>query len=127
MIQSYFSSLKTALILSPVIRSYHVTREIVKDLEGYLRIQAYLINDGQLDIFVYVNSNQKISLEKYSFHWQDKNKNLVMRWDNAPHYRELENFPHHLHLESETRPSSEPYFMDVLSEIEKRLKGIDPS
>jgi hypothetical protein len=87
LIQSYFSALKTALILSPVIRSYHVTREIVKDLEGYLRIQAYLINDGQLDIFIYVNSNQEISLEKYSFHWQDKNKNLVMRWDNAPHHR----------------------------------------
>lgn len=44
-----------------------------------------------------------------------------MRWDNAPHHRELENFPHHLHLERETRPSAEPYFMDVLSEIEKRL------
>ncbi|MEM7655305.1 MAG: DUF6516 family protein [Bacteroidota bacterium] len=23
----------------------------------------------------------------YSFHWQDKEGNLRLRWDNAPHYR----------------------------------------
>lgn len=95
---------------------------MVKDLEGYLRIQASLVDNGQMDIFIYVTSNLKITLEKYSFHWQDKDKKLVMRWDNAPHHRELENFPHHLHLEGETRPSTEPHFMDVLRELERRLK-----
>jgi len=95
----------------PVIKSYHLTREMIKDLEVYLRIRAFMVDNGQMDIFIYVTSNHEITLEKYSFHWQDKDKKLVMRWDNAPHHLELENFPHHLHLEEETRPSAEPYFM----------------
>lgn len=122
LIQSYFSSVKTALILSTAIESYHVIREIIKDLEGYLRIRATLVDNGQLDLFIYVYSNRKINIQKYSFHWQDKDKNLVMRWDNAPHHQELENYPHHLHLKGETRPSTEPYFMDILKNIEKKLK-----
>lgn len=121
LIQSYFSQLKTALILSTAIESYQVTREIVKDLEGYLRIRASLIDGGQFDIFIYVISNQEISIVKYSFHWQDKDKKLVMRWDNAPHHQELDNFPHHLHLEDETKPSTEPYYMDILKIIEDKM------
>lgn len=62
MIQSYFSSVKTALILSTAIKHYRITREMVKDLEGYLRIQASLVDNGQMDIFIYVTSN----LENYS-------------------------------------------------------------
>ena len=54
LIQSYFSSVKTALILSTAIESYHVIREIIKDLEGYLRIRATLVDNGQLDLFIYV-------------------------------------------------------------------------
>jgi hypothetical protein len=56
LIPSYFAQLKTALILSSVIDSYQVTRELVKDLEGYIRIKARLVDDGQLDIFIYTTS-----------------------------------------------------------------------
>jgi hypothetical protein len=114
--------LKTALILSTSIESYQIIREIVKDLEGYLRIRASLIDGGQLDIFIYVISNHKISIKKYSFHWQDKDKKLVMRWDNAPHHPGLDNFPHHLHLEGETKPSTEPYFINILKKIEDEVE-----
>ena len=99
-----------------------MTKEFVKDLEGYLRIRASLVDNGQLDIFIYVTSNKKITLEKYSFHWQDKNKNLVLRWDNAPHHRELENFPHHLHIKGDAKPSVEPNFMDIIQKIEVRSR-----
>jgi len=46
----------------------------------------------------------------------------VKRWDNAPHHSELENFPHHLHFEGEIRPSTEPYFMDIIKKIEETIK-----
>lgn len=62
-----------------------------------------------------------MTIKKYSFHWQDKDKNRIRRWDNAPHHPELENFPHHRHLEGEIKPSSGTDFRDVLAEIEKKL------
>ncbi|WP_457613933.1 toxin-antitoxin system TumE family protein [Methanocaldococcus sp.] len=36
----------------------------------------------------------------YSFHWQDKNGDLIVRWDNAPHYRNIKTFPHYKHTKN---------------------------
>ncbi|MFQ6016483.1 MAG: DUF6516 family protein [Anaerolineae bacterium] len=35
-----------------------------------------------------------------------KAEQRVIGWDNAPHYRELENFPHHFHREDSTPVTS---------------------
>ena len=37
------------------------------------------------------------SERNYSFHWQDQNDALIMRWDNAPHHDKITTFPHHKH------------------------------
>jgi hypothetical protein len=34
---------------------------------------------------------------KYKYQWQSKDGNLISRWDNVPHYPDLETFPHHIH------------------------------
>ena len=48
----------------------------------------------------------------------DKDKNLIRRWDNASHYPQLENFPHHIHI-SETNITSGKLvnIFEVLDEI----------
>jgi hypothetical protein len=42
----------------------------------------------------------------YRYHFQDSQDNLVFRYDNTPHFPDLESFPHHKHL-SNTVISSE--------------------
>lgn len=49
-------------------------------------------------------------------------KNLIMRWDNAPHHREIETFPHHVHEGAEIKPSVEPSFAIILRKIGKDYK-----
>lgn len=39
---------------------------------------------------------------------------LIRRWDNAPHHRELPNFPHHLHDENDVLSSEDVNLADVL-------------
>jgi len=74
------------------------------------------LRDGtELHIFEYVDSGlHKID---YSFHWQNKEKKLIKRWDNAPHHKEIETFPHHLHNGEAIMSSAEPTFVDVLKKI----------
>ena len=67
MIRNYFISLKASLILSPVIESYQVIRELITDLEGYLRIQAFLVDKGQLNTFIYVTSNKECHYQEVQF------------------------------------------------------------
>jgi len=36
-----------------------------------------------------------MELVRYSYDWLDIDNKLKIGWDNAPHHKKLENFPHH--------------------------------
>ncbi|WP_369750793.1 DUF6516 family protein [Methanocaldococcus sp. FS406-22] len=55
-------------------------------------------------------------------HWQDKNGDLIIRWDNAPHYKNIKTFPHHKHTKNGVEESDEVCLEDVLKYIENYLK-----
>jgi hypothetical protein len=38
-----------------------------------------------------------IEIVTYSFHWADAEGQLLKRWDNTPHFPDLDGFPHHVH------------------------------
>jgi hypothetical protein len=57
----------------------------------------------------------------YSYHWQDKEKRLITRWDNAPHHPEIETFPHHVHEGEYIKPSEEPTFVETLKKIGDKI------
>jgi len=56
-------------------------------------------------------------LLKYSYYWFTANNKLIMGWDNAPHHRELDSFPHHKHSEKGIEPSTEQNLPDVIEYI----------
>ena len=35
---------------------------------------------------------------KYAYHWENKNGDLICRWDNAPHWPDIKTYPHHKHV-----------------------------
>ena len=35
---------------------------------------------------------------KYAYHWQDREGNLICRWDNSAHWPEIATYPHHKHV-----------------------------
>ena len=99
-IRQRFDTIEALLIENPVIISYEVLRCEIASSDGKLRIKAVLSDGGTLELFEYVaESGGYIHLLKYSFHWQDTQAKLKKRWDNAPHYPNLPNSPHHIHLE----------------------------
>jgi hypothetical protein len=122
LIGEYFSKVNAALIISPVINSFSIKREIKKELEGYIRIDAVLKNNDQLEIFLYVTVNENIKIEKYRVHWQDKNGKLIRRWDNAPHHRKIETFPHHIHKDGNVYPHKPIGIIHLIEYLEKEIK-----
>lgn len=64
---------------------------------GLLRYKLTL-RGGLLEMFeLFQIVEEKERISKYSFHWQDKNGNLLKRWDNAAHHPELSTGPNHVH------------------------------
>ena len=58
---------------------------------------------------------------KYSYHWQDSNCNLISRWDNSSHHKEMSTFPHHKHLPAGVVPSKERTVEDILKIIKNNI------
>ncbi|MDI6655362.1 MAG: DUF6516 family protein [Candidatus Hydrothermarchaeota archaeon] len=80
-----------------------------------------LIDDSTLFFTEYsTSSKDKIFRDKYSFHWQKRDK-MIIRWDNAPHHREISTFPHHAHKGGRVLRSKEMTLEKVLEVIEKEM------
>jgi hypothetical protein len=80
-----------------IIQAYKITRFEQVGSSFRLRAQLEFI-DGSL---LYLRETVLEGIErKYSYHWQNADGNLLIRWDNAPDW-EIETFPHHKHVGSQ--------------------------
>jgi hypothetical protein len=53
----------------------------------------------------------------YRYHFQDKENKLVFRYDNTPHFPDLDSFPHHKHSMGEVIASDKPSIPMIIQEI----------
>lgn len=114
----YVESVKERLSTDSIVTRFDVIREFASLEEGFIRGRANLMNGDVLDFSEFVQQLDSLESISYRFHWMDKDKNLIRRWDNALHYPHLENFPHHIHI-SETNITSGKLvnIFEVLDEI----------
>ena len=101
----------------PIVSSY----EILDFKQGsqfyYLKVKVKLTDGSTLQVRMFVSDQDY----NYSYHWQNENEKLIIRWDNSPHHPELETFPHHKHINNEVAKSLEISLEEVLLFIQKRL------
>ncbi len=120
MIGDYFEFLKKVANKNTEVVNFRLIREVIGVKKGFIRFIIELRDGSELHVFEYVDSYlHKID---YSYHWQDKEKRLITRWDNAPHHPEIKTFPHHVHEEEEIKPSQEPTFVEILKKLEKGFR-----
>jgi hypothetical protein len=58
----------------------------------------------------------------YRYHFQDKDNNLIFRYDNTPHFPGLNTFPHHKHLPDAVIDAKRPSVFEVLKEVNELLE-----
>lgn len=124
-IPAYLSQIELALVGSPVIAEYYVVRSWANTDDGYLRLRATLANGDFLEAAEYfVLDRDQILTIDYHHQWMDGHKQVLRRrWDSAPDHPELDNFPHHIHLGSETRviPGHPLSLIELLNILEDEL------
>jgi hypothetical protein len=109
----YLSKIDELICGSPGIISIDVIRRSIWTTEvetiGMYRYKIVLDNGDLLELTErIVEKKGELSVIKYRHHWQQKDGTIINRWDNAPHYRNVDTFPHHLHEGSETNIISHP-------------------
>ena len=81
---------------STFVKSHSINDFRKSETVFYLNIKIHFVNNSELHVREYLDTDHR----KYSFHWQSSNGDLIIRWDNAPHFHNLITFPHHKHLAS---------------------------
>ena len=102
-----------------LISSYEVLDFRENQYGFFLKLKVIFIDQSILFSKEYFT----IDIRNYSYHWQDKNKKLLVRWDNAPFHKNIETFPHHKHIGKKTFPSYEIGLTDILNYICNSLEG----
>ncbi len=120
-IDEHFAFIESLLLESPSVIAYQVTQRLVGLTDGKMRVKVDLAGGGLAEFFEYVAADPAVRLVKYSFHCQSVSGKLWRRWDNAPHFPQLPNAPHHAHLADGTVISSAqpPDIAAVLLELEQ--------
>lgn len=72
-----------------------------------------------------VQRGSTIFRNEYAYHYQAADGALLFRYDNSPHYPDIETFPHHKHVRAGASelvtPARPPDLIGVLREIETML------
>jgi len=93
-----------------------ITKTLVEPDIELIKANATL-KDGSV---LYVSEVAGAGFRDYSYHWQ-KGDELMKRWDNAPHHKELPDFPHHVHEGANILSGPAVNLTDVLAYIETEL------
>ncbi len=100
-----------------IVVELSISKTLVEPDVEMIKANATL-KDGSI---LYISEAVGEGWREYSYHWQRKGE-LIRRWDNAPHYNGLRNFPHHTHKGNQVLPCDDVNLTDVLAYIEKEIK-----
>ncbi|HBQ27875.1 MAG TPA: hypothetical protein DD719_00335 [Desulfotomaculum sp.] len=108
------SHILTLLSANSLVTNVIVVEINIEPKTQSLRVKAAL----KKDFVLHINESIGESYRRYSYHLQKDNK-MILRWDNAPHWKEIKTFPFHLHVPDRERPieCNEVFIDDVFLEI----------
>ena len=123
--QFYLNQIKSELITNSIVLSFSIVEEQDMEERGYLRARLTLINGDFLEVAEYfMITNNNCKTVRYRYQWMDQSQKILRRrWDNVPHFPNLPNFPHHIHINSEENvyPSECLNILQLLLLLESEL------
>ena len=103
-LHQYMTAIKETLSNSPAIASIDIVDERVLLNHGYFRARLTLTNTNFLEIAEsFALQDDQLNTMDYRYQWMDASKQVLKkRWDSVKHFPYLPNFPHHIHIGSES-------------------------
>jgi hypothetical protein len=124
LIDAYYQALLQVIDQNPLVVSKTIALKKYTDLIGYIRGALAFLDGSTLHFREYLDFEETDPKRDYSYHYRH-GPQLVFRYDNTPHHRQLPTFPHHVHRHSETEVHScpQPDLAGVLAEIHTLVTG----
>jgi hypothetical protein len=114
--QSNIASIIQKYVDDGYILSFNFSVDARSNYIGFIQGSLELFQGSRLFFREYVDLQESIEKLSYSFHYQDRENNLIFRYDNAQHKPDL-GYGEHKHLRDKIMPSKIPEIEQVISEI----------
>ncbi len=122
LITEYFQNIEINIAACPSVIESQLTKDIRSLHLGIVEGMLTFTDESALYFIEFVNVKGAPHLYKYSYHYLDKDLNLIFRYDMAPHHKEISSYPHHKHISPEAViASSAPDVAIVLEEIDELI------
>lgn len=96
--REYYSQIETTINDCPIVTHFSTEFDEIDQFVGYFKGKLDLMDGSILHFIEFIEiENEIVNRLKYKYHWQSENGELIERWDNVPHHREIDTFPHHKH------------------------------
>ncbi len=118
MTDTYFESVEQIIQANPLMISHNIQINHTSSSTAYLKGELLFTDGTWLAVFLHVRTDETgPAITDYRYHYMTDEKQLIFRYDNAPHHTEISTFPNHKHLPSGVYASDMPDFKDVMNEI----------
>ena len=119
MMQRFVENIEKTIASTPIILSSNIQKQFGPDNETvYLKGSLLFIDFSVLEIAIFAAKiHNTVSIDKYRFHYKDKQGQMLFRYDNAPHHPEIPSYPHHKHTSNKIIQAAMPSLKDILNEI----------
>ena len=119
-IEDYLAALDTKLHeMVPLIAASSIEREIDSNTGiGLVRGTIRFVNGSRFEFTEQLPTDRR----KFRLHYMDAANKLIVRWDSAPHHKELATFPFHLHKADKVEAHNAITALDALDQIARMLK-----
>ncbi len=115
-VADYFKTIEQLLGDSKLIVDKTIDFKEFSSDEGMIRGRLLFLGGYVLTFMEYIQIGKE--RPKYRFNLSDGKGNMIFRYDNAAHHKEISTFPHHKNASTEVKPSKEIDLAEVSSEIE---------
>ena len=123
MVNRYFERIERIINgFREVITKQVISKKTYNDTQGIISGEIEFIDQSELS-FMELKNTEQPKKKKYKYHYMDNDKEMIFRYDNAQHHPEVATFPHHKHTTDKIEESNEPEIIDVLSEIQDKIKS----
>jgi hypothetical protein len=107
-----------ALRQNPIVRDIEILEVIDEASVQLLQVRAEIIDSTSSVREAFFSRSSK-----YSYHWQTRTGELLLRWDNAPYHPEISTHPHHKHAGKQLAPSERVPIDDGCAELTAILRS----
>ena len=106
---------------SEIVHEINILEYFINDYGIYLK--ANIVFNGGSSLRIIQSEKPIGNILRYSYYWLNRDNQLILGWDNAPHHKELDSYPHHKHVGSQymVLSSFERCLDDVLNVIKHEL------